>query len=65
VALVYPGTKELISRGDYLDPKTSIKIDKECCVIFHQLKLECGKKKYPSVYSNTSIVQQLLHRINR
>lgn len=33
VALVYPGTELSISRGTYLDPKTSKEIDKECSII--------------------------------
>lgn len=33
VALVYPGTEFSISRGTYLDPKTSKEIDKECSII--------------------------------
>jgi 5-methylcytosine-specific restriction enzyme subunit McrC len=33
VALVYPGIKTSKSSGVYLDPKTSIEIDKECSII--------------------------------
>lgn len=59
VALVYPGTKELISRGDYLDPKTSKKTDKECSVIFLPVEIKLWQKKISEClfkYINSSII---------
>lgn len=44
VALVYPGTAPSISRGSYLDPKTSKELNKECSII--SLSVEPKIKKW-------------------